>query len=256
MKRLQNKVAIVTGAASGIGQAIATLFSKEGAKVIATDKQEEKLREWVEEFQKIDKSQISYLAQDVSQEESWKQVVDKTIQEYHKIDILVNNAGILPESESLENTTKEMWDKVIATNLTSLFLGCKAVIPNMKENGGSIINISSIAGMEGGTHVAYATSKGGVRILTKALAAEYGKYNIRINSIMPGVIATSMTEEMLKDKETRKECDNLASLGRIGKPEEVAYGALFLASEESSFMTGTDFVIDGGSISQFKIKIK
>lgn len=252
MKRLKNKVAIITGAAGGMGKAEAILFAKEGAKVIATDNQIEKLKKWVEDFKKKEDVEIEYTAHDVSSETDWKKVVDKALKLYHRVDVLVNNAGIFPPFLYAEDTDKKIWDKVININLAGVFLGCKTVIPHMKKNkGGSIINISSIAGIGGGAGVAYSASKGGVRLITKDLAVEYGKNNIRVNSIMPGAILTPMTEDLVKDKKMTTRMKNMSALGRIGKAEEVAYGALFLASDESSFMTGADLVIDGGCLAKY-----
>jgi cyclopentanol dehydrogenase len=252
MKRLENKVAIITGAAGGIGKAKAMLFAKEGAKVIATDNQIKKLEEWVIDFNKKENLEIKYLLHDVSSQEDWQMIVNKTIELYGKINILVNNAGIFPPFLDVENTDKRIWDKVISVDLTGVFLGCKAVIPHMKKiGGGSIVNISSIAGMGGGAGVAYSASKGGVRLITKDLAVEHGKDNIRVNSIMPGAINTPMTENLLKDEKISKSFKEMSALGRVGKAEEIAYGALFLASDESSFVTGSDLVIDGGCLAKF-----
>ena len=252
MKRLENKVVIITGAAGGMGKSEAILFAHEGAKVIATDNQFDKLESWVKDFKKTNDVKIEYIEHDVSSEESWRQIILKTIQLFKKIDVLVNNAGIFPPFLGTENTTKEMWEKVIDTNLASVFLGCKIIIPHMKKNGGgSIVNISSIAGMAGGAGPAYSASKAGIRLISKDLAIEFGNYNIRVNSIMPGAIETPMTANILKDKETRKRFQEISALGRVGKPEEVAYGALFLASDEASFITGSDLVIDGGTLAKF-----
>lgn len=252
MKRLANKVAIITGAAGGMGEVEAAIFAREGAKVMATDVQIDKLKHWVEKLKKTEKVTIDYMTHDVASEEGWNAVVKKTIDLYGHIDILINNAGIFPPFLGVEATCKEMWEKVIGVNLTGVFLGCKAVIPHMKKRGGgSIVNVSSIAGIGGGAGVAYSASKGGVRLITKDLAVECGKSNIRVNSIMPGAIETPMTADLLKDKETVKHLREMASLGRVGKSEEIAYGALFLASDESSFMTGSDLVIDGGCLAKF-----
>lgn len=252
MKRLKNKVVIITGAAGGMGKAEAMIFAREGARVIATDNQVEKLKKWVMDFKKKEDVEIECLAHDVSSEQDWKKVLEKTLKLHRRVDVLVNNAGIFPPFLYAENTDKKMWDKVISINLSGVFLGCKAVIPHMKKSGGgSIINISSIAGMAGGAGAAYSASKGGVRLITKDLAVEYGKNNIRVNSIMPGAILTPMTSDLVKDKKMSTKMKNMSALGRIGNAEEVAYGALFLASDESSFVTGADLVIDGGCLAKY-----
>lgn len=252
MKRLENKVVIITGAAGGMGKIEAMLFAKEGANVMATDNQTDKLEKWVNEFNKKEGLKIEYMAHDVSSEKDWQRVVNETIELYNHINILVNNAGIFPPFLEIEKTDKKIWDEVISIDLTGVFLGCKAVIPYMKKiGGGSIVNISSIAGMAGGAGVAYSAAKGGIRLITKDLAVEYGESNIRVNSIMPGAIITPMIEGLLKDDETAKNLKKMSALGRVGKPEEVAYGALFLASDEASFVTGSDLVIDGGCLAKY-----
>jgi NAD(P)-dependent dehydrogenase (short-subunit alcohol dehydrogenase family) len=252
MKRLKNKIAIITGAAGGMGKAEAILFAREGAKVIATDNQVEKLKKWVSDFKKKEDVEIELMAHDVSSESDWKKVVEKALQLHRRIDVLVNNAGIFPPFLFAEDTDKKIWDKVISVNLAGVFFGCKAVIPHMKKSGGgSIINISSIAGMAGGAGVVYSASKGGVRLITKDLAVEYGKNKIRVNSIMPGSILTPMTEDLMKDEKLLRKSKNMSALGRIGKAEEVAWGAVFLASDESSFVTGADLVIDGGCLAKY-----
>jgi len=193
MKRLQNKVAIITGAAGGMGAAEAKLFAEHGANVMATDIQGEKLALWVEDAKKSGLS-IEHLAHDVTSQNDWQKVIDKTLAIYGRIDILINNAGIFPAGATTENTTKELWDKVIAINLTGPFLGCQLCIPHMKKaSGGSIVNISSIAGLVGGNGPAYTASKGGLRLLTKDLAVELAPYRIRVNSIHPGGVLTPMT---------------------------------------------------------------
>ncbi len=255
MKRLNNKVAIITGAAGGIGEATAKLFAQEGAKVLATDTQKAKLENWVKKFNEENSKHniaIDYMEHDVTSEAQWNEVVQKASELHGQINILVNDAGIFPAFLKIEETTQKIWEKVIGVNLTGAFLGARTVIPHMKKfGGGAIVNISSIAGMEGGAGIAYSSSKGGMRLLSKDLAVECGKDNIRINSIMPGAIETPMTEDLIKEKETRQAFETMAPLGRIGKAEEIAYGVLFLASDEASFVTGADLVMDGGCIAKF-----
>ncbi len=249
MKRLHDKVAIITGAAGGMGAAMAKLFAAEGANVMATDIQGEKLSEWVDEAKKVGVP-IAHMAHDVASENEWQQVVARTLALYGHIDILINNAGIYPAGATTENTTKEQWDRVIAINLTGPFLGSKLCIPHMKANGGSIVNISSIAGLVGGNGPAYTSSKGGLRLLTKDLAVELAKYNIRVNSIHPGGVLTPMTEAIVSMEGGDEIVKNMCPMGRIGNVMEVAYGALYLASAEATYTTGAELVIDGGLVSR------
>ncbi len=246
MDRLKNKVAIITGAAGGMGKAEAILFAQQGAKVLVTDVQFEKMSRWVEEAQH-EKLQIACLVHDVTSEKGWKEVADKAIALYGKIDILVNNAGVFPASKNCDNTDKAQWDQVIAINLTGPFLGAKAVIPHMKNNKeGVIVNVSSIAGMVGGNGPAYTASKGGLRLLTKDLAVEYAKDHIRVNSLHPGGVLTPMTEDLVKAPGMKEMIKGMCPQGRMADPVELAYAALYLASPESSFMTGAEMVVDGG----------
>ena len=249
MKRLKNKVAIITGAAGGMGAAEAYLFAAEGAKVIVTDVQEEKLKAVVEHI--ISHGGVAdYVVQDVSSEKSWGEVTKKTEQLYGKIDILVNNAGITGNLlGSIEDRTVEEFTKVIEVNLLSQFLGVKAVIPYMKEaKAGSIINISSIGGIIGSANAtAYTASKGGSRSFTKGAAAEFAQYNIRVNSVHPGYVATPMTKEMTNATDFEHMAVGATPLNREASANEVAYAVLYLASDESTFTTGAEFVIDGGA---------
>lgn len=248
MKRLENKVAIITGAASGLGAMDAKLFAKEGAKVLLTDLQEEKMKNVVAEI-KADGGIAEYIVHDVTSEEDWKKVVEKAEKEFGKIDILVNNAGILGSvTTPLEERTVAEFNKVIAVNLTSQFIGVKTVVPYMRKvGGGSIVNISSVGGLSGASHgTAYTASKGGSRIYTKGAAIELAKDNIRVNSVHPGYVSTPMNTDMDRADDFRNLAVSITPLGRTPKLEEIAYGVLFLASDESSFMTGTELVIDGG----------
>lgn len=244
--RLEGKVAIVTGAARGMGKAEAELFAKEGAKVVVADILEEEAKQVAENIKKAGKEAIA-VKLDVSKAEEWKKLVDMVVEKWGKVDVLVNNAGILSMT-GIEQLTEEEWDKVMNINAKSQFLGIKYVLPAMKKAGkGSIINISSIYGIIGsGAAAAYHASKGASRLLTKTVAAELAKYNIRVNSIHPGVIRTPMTDDLLKDPNNAKGLLGTTVLGRPAEPMEVANGALFLASDESSFMTGSEVVIDGG----------
>lgn len=246
MGRLDNKVAIITGAAGGMGKADALLFAKEGAKVAITDLQEDKIQEVVAEIQASGGEAIGF-KQNVASEEDWIRVVDETVRKYGKIDILVNNAGISNATPFMDLTV-EGWEKTMSINVTSIFLGQKYVIPHMIEaGGGSIINISSIAGLTGGSGAGpYTASKGAVRMLTKATAVDFAQHNIRCNSIHPGYIETPMTIDLFKNEQMMQWFQSQTPLPRLGKPEDIANGALFLASDESSYITGIELPIDGG----------
>lgn len=250
MERLKNKIAIITGAAGGMGKCEALLFAKEGAGVLATDINEAKLSDWVQEAQK-DGLNIQWMKQDVSDEESCRAVAQRAMNLFGKIDILVNNAGIFPGFASCEDTTREQWDKVININLTGAFLNCKACIPFMrKSGGGSIINIASIAGIVGGNGPAYSSSKGGMRLLTKDLAVSLAKDKIRVNCICPGAVDTPMTEDLLEQPEMMHVIEAMSPQGRVAASSEIAWGALYLASDESTFTTGADLAIDGGAVAR------
>jgi NAD(P)-dependent dehydrogenase (short-subunit alcohol dehydrogenase family) len=246
MGRVSGKVAIVTGAAGGMGKADALLLAQEGAKVVVTDIQEDKVNAVVEEIHKNGGEAIGF-RHDVTSENEWERIVEETVKKWGKIDVLVNNAGI-SFPKSLLDTTAQDWDKVMAINLTGGFFGLKHVIPVMQKNGGgSIINISSIAGLTGSNGAGpYTASKGAVRLLTKAVAIDYGKDNIRCNSIHPGYIETPMTEGLFADENMTNWFRSNTPLPRLGKPENIAAGVLFLASDESSFITGAELAIDGG----------
>jgi cyclopentanol dehydrogenase len=246
MNRLENKVAIVTGAAGGMGEAIARLFVKEGASVLATDVQEEKLESWVAVAQKAGNA-IIWQKHDVASEADWTSVVERAVSEFGRIDILIHNAGIYPPGATTESTSLAEWQKVLAINVTSSFIGTKLCIPFMKESGGgAVVNISSIAGIVGGNGPAYSASKAAQHLLTKDQAVELAPYNIRVNSIHPGGVLTPMTEFMVSMESSDEMLKNICPLGRIGNVNEIAYGALYLASDESSYTTGAELVIDGG----------
>lgn len=246
MGRLNEKVAIITGAASGQGALEAKMFAKEGAKVVATDINEEALQKIVTEI-KAAGGQAIAVKHNVVNEEEWANVISQANKAFGKINILVNNAGIAP-STPLEHTTLEDWHIGMDINMTSVFLGTKLIVPEMrKAGGGSIINISSMAGLVGtGAANAYPASKGAVRIFTKASAVEFSRENIRVNSVHPGVIETPMTKDVLANDEWNAGLKAATLIPRWGKAEDVAYGVLYLASDESSFVTGSELVIDGG----------
>lgn len=248
MNRLSHKVAIVTGAAGGMGKAIARLFAEEGASVLATDIQFEKLDAWVQEARKAGLT-VSSIRHEVSSETDWQQVVSKAIQSFGRLDILVNNAGVYQPMETTEATSLERWNRLLAINLTSAFLGAKTALPHLKKSGkGSVVNISSIAGMVGGNGAPYSASKAGMRLLTKDQAVEFAPFHIRVNSIHPGGVKTPMTENIMPTDPAVLDAmmTAMCPMGRMGEAIEIAYGALFLASDESSYVTGAELVIDGG----------
>jgi cyclopentanol dehydrogenase len=234
--RLSGKVALISGGARGQGAAEGRLFAREGAKVVLADLLDAEGEKVAREIGK----EAIYLRLDVTREDEWARAIEKTVSKFGKLTTLVNNAGIL-RMEGLEATTLEIWNQVIAVNQTGVFLGMKAAVPAMKKaGGGSIVNISSIAGLIGvGAATAYQATKGAVRILTKTVAVQYAKDGIRVNSIHPGVITTKMVTEHI-DPESRALFSQATPLGREGSAEEMAQGALFLASDESSYMTGAD----------------
>jgi len=246
--RLKDKVAIVTGAAHGMGEAEARLFAQEGAKVMAADILGGDAERVAAEIRNAG-GEASAAKLDVTSEPQWKALIQKTLQAYGRLDILVNNAGISGSSVG-DSDGLAGWDRIIAVNQTSVFLGTKLAAEEMaKTGGGSIVNISSIMGFVGGSsgHPAYCASKGAVRIYSKAAAVRYGPKGVRVNTVHPGYMPP-----MLNATNAGERADKIAltPLRRLGEPIEVAYGVLFLASDEASFVTGTELVIDGGFIAQ------
>ena len=250
MPRLEGKVALISGGARGQGACEGRLFAQEGAKVVLTDILDEEGEAVAAEIRQQGGDAI-YVRLDVTQEQQWQDVIQATVDRYGKLDILVNNAGIFPMVR-VEDTSVELWEQVMDINVTGVFLGTKHAIPAMRAaGGGSIINISSVAGLVGGSRAAaYSASKGAVRILTKGTAVQYAADGIRANSVHPGIIVTQMTEELLSDESTREQRLTGTPIGRFGTVDDVAYGVLFLASDESSYVTGSELVIDGGSTAQ------
>jgi cyclopentanol dehydrogenase len=247
--RLAGKVALVTGAARGQGAAEARLFGAEGASLVVTDVRDDLLEELRSELAKADVPVLA-LHLDVSSEAEWATAVGQAEQTFGRLDVLVNNAGVLTMA-GVEDTSIDQWNRIIAVNQTGVWLGMKHSIPLMRRSGGgSIINISSVYGIIGsGAATAYQGTKGAIRVLSKTAAIQYAPDGIRVNSIHPGVIDTGMLEEEVP-AEFMPVLIAATPLGRMGRPEEVAYGALYLASEESSFVTGSELVIDGGYIAQ------
>ena len=248
--RLENKVALISGGARGMGAVEAKMFAAEGAKVVIGDMLGDEGRQVEAEINESG-GECVFVQLDVTDENAWQDAVATTVARFGKLDILINNAGIA-RINSVEDTTSEEWDLVMDINAKGVFLGTKAAIPEIrKAGGGSIVNISSIAGLTGGRTSSYAASKGAVRLLTKSTAIQYAADGIRCNSVHPGVIETPMTIPiMLNTPEGRELNASRHPLGRFGQPEDIAYGVLFLASDESSFMTGSELVIDGGLTAQ------
>ena len=249
--RLEGKVAIISGGARGMGAAEAKLFAREGAKVIICDVLEDEGRQTEAEINEVGGDAV-FVKLDVTSQDEWENAVNTAIERFGKLDILVNNAGIIVQS-TIEDMTVELWDKVMDVNAKGVFLGTKTAIPHMKEaGGGSIVNISSISGIvrQDNVHAGYNAAKGAVRIFTKAAAVQYAKENIRVNSIHPGPIATPMTAEGRADPERVALTLDRTPLGRYGEPEEVANAVLFLASDEASYVTGSEIVVDGGYTAQ------
>ena len=249
MGRLSGKVAIISGGARGQGAEEARLFASEGAKIIIGDILDS---EGIQVGSEIVErgGQAKFVRLDVSIEGDWSKAVQLAISEYGKLDILVNNAGILL-MKGVEDTSTEEWDHLHNINSKGVFLGSKAVIAAMRESGGgSIVNISSIAGLIGSRFSAYGASKGLVRTLTKSIAVNHGHENIRCNSVHPGIIDTDMVSEIIGSKEGRDLQLNRTPLNVIANSRDVAFGVLYLASDESRYVTGSELVIDGGITAQ------
>jgi NAD(P)-dependent dehydrogenase (short-subunit alcohol dehydrogenase family) len=248
--RLKEKVAIITGAGSGIGKATAVLFSKQGAKVVASGIHKKDIEDTVKIIKRAGGDAIS-VQTNVAVPKQVKTMIKKTIESYGRIDILFNCAGVGYSSKfcmgSVADTPEEDWDSVLAINLKSVFLTCKYTIPHMKKNGGgAIVNCSSMHSIVGCGADAYSASKGGINAVTRALAVDNAKYNIRVNAVSPGPTKTPMIADALKSNKFKKHLLNTIPLMRIAKPEDIAYAVLFLASDEASFITGHNLVVDGG----------
>ena len=248
MARLEGKVALISGGARGQGAVEARMFAEEGASVVIGDILDDQGRQTEAELQEFGYN-VTFVHLDVTSESDWDAAVQAAVGAYGKLDILLNNAGILIR-KNIEETTEEDWDRIFAINAKGVFLGTKAAIPAMRENGGgSIINISSTAGLVGSPNgsASYTATKGAVRLFTKSTAIQHAREGIRCNSIHPGPIETDMIADTLNDPANLELRMQRLPLGRVGKPSEIAYGAIYLASDESSFVTGSELVIDGGT---------
>ena len=252
MSRVEGKVAIVTGAASGLGLASSKKLIQEGARVVLTDINQQGLETIKEHLSEFSETQYSTEYLDVTSEESWQEIIEKVELEYGKINILINSAGISLGSD-IVSTDFEVWKKVHQVNLDSVFLGCKYAIPKIATYGsGSIINLSSISGIVAGWNTAaYNSSKAGVRLLTKSVALYCAKkgYDVRCNSIHPAFVNTPILDPIKQafgDDEAVRKLARQIPMNKIGDTDDVAYAVLYLASDESKFMTGSEIILDGG----------
>jgi 3alpha(or 20beta)-hydroxysteroid dehydrogenase len=244
--RLVGKVALITGATGGIGQATAELFAREGASLVITDIAQHAV-EGLATSLEAEGADVLAARLDVSSPESWSEAIESTRRRFGRLDVLVNIAGVV-DWPGIEETTKDGWDRVVAVNQTGTWLGMKTAMPLLRASGNaSIINTSSVLGLVGsGAAAAYQATKGAVRLLTKTAAVEYATRGVRVNSVHPGVIATPMIQDLL-DEQGEEQPDIVRTpMRRAGNPAEIAPTMLFLASDESSFVTGAELVVDGG----------
>ena len=255
MARVAGKVALITGAGLGLGRAAAVLLAREGAKVVLTDVKDAEGQTTADDIRQTGGEAV-FLHHDVAVESDWERVITETVKRFGRLDVVVNNAGVAL-SGNVEETTLEQWRWLMSINLDGVFLGTKHAIGAMKAHGGSIINLSSIEGLIGDPNLAaYNASKGGVRLFTKSAALHCAKagYNIRVNSIHPGYIWTPMVQGYVAGQEDPAGAGAaiaaLHPLGHLGEPNDIAFGVVYLASDESKFVTGSELVIDGGYTAQ------
>ena len=251
MDRLAGKVALISGGARGQGATETRLFVREGASVVFGDVLDDDGKK-VEAEIRASGGRATYVHLNVTRETDRRAAVATVVQTYGKLDVLVNNAGILFRSK-IEDTNEADWDRIMAVNVKGVFLGTKCAIPAMRQaGGGSIINISSTAGLVGspGETAAYSATKGAVRLFTKSTAIQHARDKIRCNSVHPGPIATDMIKDVLENRASWEQRLRRLPMGRVGTPEEVAYGVLYLASDEASYVTGSELVIDGGTTAE------
>jgi NAD(P)-dependent dehydrogenase (short-subunit alcohol dehydrogenase family) len=246
--RLKNKVALITGAASGMGESAARIFADEGAKVMIADILDDEGTA-VAEAIKSSGGDASFFALDVSNEAQWRAVIDSTVAMYGRLDILVNNAGL--SGAVIDRMDVEYFDKLMSVNARGNFLGMKYAIPAMrKTGGGSIVNMSSMSGIVGQefVHMGYNGAKAAIRLMTKSAAAQFAKDGIRVNSVHPGLMPPMRTSVSAADPKLREKIIESIPMRRAGRVEEAAYAILFLASDEASYITGTELVVDGGAV--------
>lgn len=248
--RLASKVAIITGAGSGIGEVTAKFFAREGASVVLVGRNLDKLNRVASEIKASGKNAVAVRG-DISNEGEVQAVAEQAIREFDKIDILINNAGTINDPVQFHEMPDKVWHEIIDTNLIGTFRMTRAVLPSMIErNSGSIVNIASISGMKATERVplsVYSTTKAGIIMFTKSIAVEYAPYKIRCNCVCPGTVRSPFLQPYLDDEKARKVMSATQPLGRIGEPEDVAHAVLYLASDEASWVTGAVLVIDGGS---------
>ena len=251
MGKLDGKVALISGGARGQGAAEARLFAEEGAKVVIGDILDEQGQQVEAEINELGGDAL-YLHLDVTSEADWESAVAAAVSRYGKLDILVNNAAIVIQKSAIEDRTADEWDRIFEVNAKGVFLGTKHAIPEMrKAGGGSIVNISSVAGIAQSLHQepAYAASKGAVRIFSKVTASQHAADGIRCNSVHPGPIDTDMIQAAMSDPRRLEDRLTRVPMRRLGTADEIAKGVLYLASDDSSYVTGSELVIDGGAIS-------
>lgn len=254
--RLEGKTALITGAGSGMGRVASVMFAREGANVIAADIDEQALDVTADLVIEAAQGSVLPVLGDVSLDDDVESWVRAGIDEYGKIDVLYNNAGIFPDADrSVVEMDERTYQRVMDVNLKGTMLCCKHVIPEMvRSGGGSVINVASFVALVGCTvpQDAYTASKGAVLALTKSLAVQFGRHNVRVNAICPGPILTPLLADLFPNEEEKMKRLNRIPVGRFGLPEDIAYAALYLASDESTWTTGTEFVVDGGiSINYF-----
>ena len=246
--RLEKKVALITGAASGMGESAAKLFAREGAKVVVADILEAEGRKVVEEI-RSDNGDASFVALDVTSEAQWQAAIETTVSRYGRLDILVNNAGL--SGAVPDRMDVDYFDKLMAVNARGNFLGMKFAIAQMQTSGGgSIVNMSSVSGIIGQefVHMGYNGAKGAIRLMTKSAAVQYAKDGIRVNSVHPGLMPPMRTSVSAADPALREKVIETIPMRRAGRAEEAAYAILFLASDEASYITGAELVVDGGAV--------
>lgn len=248
--RLDGKVILVTGAASGMGRVATDIFTRHGAKVVASDLNLPGLEATLGGLPAAQTENVVIVRGSVTDSDDVAHMVETAVGQFGKLNVLYNNAGIMPEADtSVVETTEDTWEQVLDVNLKSIYLTCKHGIPAMIEaGGGSIVNIASFVAIVGCTNPqdAYTASKGGVLALTRSLAVQYGRQGVRANAICPGPILTPMTEQLFPNEEEKMKRLNRIPLGRFGRAEDIVNAGVFLASDESSWMTGSQFVVDGG----------